>query len=164
MRIRNFALWSGVFFLFLGIISFIPWFVSDPAADAPRMNITSAYGQLFAIFPVNSLLNVFHGLLGIIGLLAYRSQDASLSYARWCAGLFGAMSVLGMLFFSRTFAGLLPLYGHNIWLHGIMAIACSYFATRTPEVVSAGTSAERGPFAEARRGKERKPSDLDKAG
>lgn len=166
MQLRYFSVWAGGLYLLLGIFGFVPFLVSEPPANAPNMNVTSAFGQLFAIFPVNSLLNVTHALIGVIGLYAYTSTDSSKSYTRWCAGIFGVFSILGMLPFARTFFGLLPLYSNNIWLHGITAILASYYVTRQTKAVGTGSAAESlGAYRDGRRAsQERKPSDLDKAG
>lgn len=166
MQLKYFSVWTGGVYLLLGILGFVPFLVSDPAANAPQMNITSALGQLFAVFPVNSLLNVVHALMGVIGLYAYGSKDASKSYAQWCAWIFGITSIFGMLPFARTFFGLLPLYSHNIWLHGITAIVASYALTRKSKALEVGTGAESmNAYREGRRAaQERKPSDVDKAG
>ncbi|MEN9529009.1 MAG: hypothetical protein RI932_882, partial [Pseudomonadota bacterium] len=63
MQFKYFSIWAGSLYLLLGILGFIPFLVSEPPPNAPNMNITSAFGQLFAIFPVNSLLNVSHAIL-----------------------------------------------------------------------------------------------------
>lgn len=164
MRLKYFSVWMGGFLLLIGLISFVPFLVSEPPSNAPQMFVTSARGQLFGFLPVNSLLNIVHALMGIVGLYAFSSNETSKNYAQWCAGIFGAMSVLGMLPFSRTFAGLLPLYSHNIWFHGLAAIISSYFATRKLAATGAGET-NLGAYREGRKaGQERKPSDLDKAG
>jgi hypothetical protein len=165
MQMKNFSAWVGGIYLLLGIFGFVPFLVSEPAADAPSMNVTSAFGQLFAIFPVNSLLNIVHAIMGIIGLYAYTTTESAKSYTRWCAGIYGVMAILGILPFARTFFGLFPLYSHNIWLHGVTALAASYYATRKPQAVGAGGAESLGAYREGKRASgERKPSDLDKAG
>jgi hypothetical protein len=167
MQTRIYALISGAVFFLLGIFGFVSFFVSVPPVDAPRMTITSAFGLLFAIFPVNSLLNVLHALWGVVGLIAYTGVDSSKTYARWSAYGAGLFSILGMLPFARTLGGLLPLYSHNIWLHGVTAIIASYYASnRARKLLGTKPTGEQiDQFTAARKGvQERKPKDLDKAG
>jgi hypothetical protein len=72
-----------------------------------------------------------------------------------------------MMKFSNTFGGLLPLYSHNIWLHGIMALVSTLYASRKiQDVLGVKTTSDQvDQFAAARKSaQERKPKDLDKAG
>lgn len=165
MSFKAFSVWVGGFYFLLGILGFMPFLVSDLPANAPDMNVTSASGELFALFPVNSLLNIVHVALGIIGLYAFTGDDQPKSFTRWCALICGVMSILGMLPFARTFFGLLPLYSHNIWLHGVTAIAGSYLVTRKLKAATGAGAESLGAYRESRKGsQERKPTDLDKAG
>lgn len=166
MQLKNFSVWAGGFYLLIGILGFVPFLVSEPPTNAPKMYVTSAFGQLFAIFPVNSLLNILHVIMGVIGLYAFTSQDSSKAYAQWCAGIYGVMSIFGMLPFSKTFIGLLPLYSHNIWLHGVTALVATYALTRKLKSTESTSGSETiNLHREGRRGaQDRKPSDMDKAG
>jgi hypothetical protein len=72
-----------------------------------------------------------------------------------------------MLPFARTLGGLLPLYSHNIWLHGVLALVSTLYASRkiqdTLGIRIQGDQVDQ--FAAARKSaQERKPKDLDKAG
>ncbi|MFZ9521650.1 MAG: DUF4383 domain-containing protein [Silvanigrellaceae bacterium] len=167
MKAKPYALTSGVVFFLLGIFGFVTFFVSAPPADTPSMKITTSLGLLFAIFPVNSLLNIVHCLWGLVGIVAYTSNDASKSFAKWSGYGAAILTILGMMKFSNTFAGLMPLYSHNIWLHGVMAIVSTFYANRKiQELFGAKSSLEQvDQFAAARKSaQERKPKDLDKAG
>jgi multidrug transporter EmrE-like cation transporter len=167
MQTRFFALTSGIIFFLLGILGFVTFFVSVPPADAPAMAIKSAFGELFGIFPVNSLMNVVHTLWGLIGIIAYTNLSSSQTYARWSGYGAGLLAILGMLPFARTLGGLLPLYSHNIWLHGVMAIFSTLYASpRVREKLGMKSTEEKADqLASARRStQERKPKDLDKAG
>lgn len=166
MQTRIYALATGVIFFLLGIFGFVSFFVSNQPVDAPQMVITSAAGQLFAIFPVNSLLNVVHCLWGLVGIVAYTSIPSSETYARWSGYGAGLLAILGMLPFSRTLGGLLPLYSHNIWLHGVMAIVSTFYASRKFRklVGLSFKSDEAERLSAIRRPGEGKPRDLDKAG
>ena len=167
MQTRIFALVSGIIFFLLGIFGFVGFFVSNPPADTPEMTITTSLGLLFAIFPVNSLLNIVHCLWGLVGIVAYTSLDASKAFATWSGYGAGILSILGMMKFSNTFAGLMPIYSHNIWLHGIMALVSTFYASRKiQDMLGVKSTLEQvDQFAAARKSaQERKPKDLDKAG
>ncbi|NBW80457.1 DUF4383 domain-containing protein [bacterium] len=167
MQTRTYAVVSGVIFFLLGIFGFVGFFVSSPPVNAPEMTIRTALGQLFGIFPVNSLLNVVHCLWGLVGILAFTSLKSSKSFATWSGYLAAVLSILGMMRFSHTFAGLMPLYSHNIWLHGIMALVSTLYAsTKIQDALGVkSTSDQVDQFAAARKSaQERKPKDLDKAG
>lgn len=167
MQTRIYALTAGVIFFLLGIFGFVSFFVSSPPVDAPNMAITSSFGQLFAIFPVNSLLNVVHCLWGLVGIIAFTSVNSSTTYARWSGYGAGLLSILGMLPFARTLGGLLPLYSHNIWLHGVTALISTFYASRKIQgMLGVKTTTDQvDQFAAARKSaQERKPKDIDKAG
>ncbi|MEN9808732.1 MAG: hypothetical protein RLZZ488_299 [Pseudomonadota bacterium] len=167
MQTRLYALISGSILFLLGIFGFVSFFVSPPSPDSPTMTITSAFGQLFAIFPVNSFLNVIHCVWGLVGIVAYTNDKSSVTFARWSGYGAGLLAILGMLPFTRTLAGLLPLYSHNIWLHGVFALVSTLYASRkmqdTLGLRIQGDQVDQ--FAAARKSaQERKPKDLDKAG
>jgi len=167
MQTRIYALTSGIVFFLLGIFGFVSFFVSAPPVDAPVMTIKAAFGELFAFLPVNSLLNVIHTLWGLVGIIAYTSLSSSKTFARWSGYGAGLLAILGMLPFARTLGGLLPLYSHNIWLHGVMAIISTLYASpKIREQLGLKTTEEKmDQFSAARKSaQERKPKDLDKAG
>lgn len=167
MQARLYALISGAILFCLGIFGFVSFFVSAPSVDAPAMTITSAFGQLFAIFPVNSFLNVIHCVWGLVGIVAYTKDKSSITFARWSGYGSGLLSVLGMLPFAKTLGGLLPLYSHNIWLHGVFALISTLYASRKiQDALGLRIQTDQvDQFAAARKSaQERKPKDLDKAG
>lgn len=128
MKTRYFALVMGLVFLAVGILGFVPGLLTtDPAM--PPMLVDGSYGLLLGLFPVNVLHNVFHVLFGLWGVMAYRSYTA----ARWFAGstavIYGVLTLMGFFPGLNTLWGLVPLYGHDIWLHGAIAIVAAIFAS-----------------------------------
>jgi hypothetical protein len=79
------------------------------------------------LFPVNVLHNIVHILFGIWGLAAARSLDAARTYARVVAIAYAALTVLGLIPATNTVFGLVPIYGHDVWLHALLAAAAAYF-------------------------------------
>jgi hypothetical protein len=124
---RYFALACGVTFLLAGIGGFLP-FVTPPATpDAPPLVVTQAYGYLLGLFPINLVHNLIHLAIGVAGLVAWRSDAAALAFARGLAIFLGVLTLMGVVPALRTTFGLAPLYGHDIWLHGVEAAAAAYF-------------------------------------
>ena len=126
MPVRYFALIYGILFLIVGIAGFVPGLVipAAPPAEAP---VDTGFGRLFGLFPVNWLHNLVHIGFGIWGLAAYRTFSAARLYARAVAVIYAILTVMGLIPVLNTFFGLVPLYGHDVWLHALLAIVAAYF-------------------------------------
>lgn len=127
MAIRYFALAFGIVFLLIGIAGFVPGFVTgpQPATDAPAD--AEMAGNLFGLFPVNPLHNIVHIVFGIWGIVAYRSLSGARLYARVVAVVYAILAVMGLIPMLQTLFGLVPLYGHDVWLHALLAVIAAYF-------------------------------------
>jgi len=126
MGVRLFALISGVVYVLVGILGFIPGFVTVPAV-APDLAVDAGYGYLLGIFPINLLHNLVHLAVGIWGLLAYRSYTASRGYSKGLAIFYGVLAVMGLFPILRTTFGLIPIFGNDVWLHALTALIAAYF-------------------------------------
>ena len=126
MPVRYFALIYGIVFLIVGIAGFVPGLVTmaDPAAD---VTADAGFGRLFGLFPINWLHNLVHIAFGIWGLAAYRTFSAARLYARAVAVIYAILTVMGLIPVLNTTFGLIPLYGHDVWLHALLAIVAAYF-------------------------------------
>lgn len=128
MKTRYFAMVAGLVYILIGVLGFVPALVTTPVGQ-PELVIDQNFGLLLGLFPVNVLHNAVHFLVGIWGVMAYRSFLA----ARWFAGLtaavFAGLAVLGFFPVLGTLFGYIPIYGHDIWLHAIFAIAGAYFVS-----------------------------------
>ena len=126
MPVRYFALIYGIVFLVVGIAGFVPGLVTmaDPAAEVA---LDTGFGRLFGLFPINWLHNLVHIAFGIWGLAAYRTFSAARLYARAVAIIYGVLTVMGLIPVLNTTFGLIPLYGHDVWLHALLAIVAAYF-------------------------------------
>lgn len=127
MAIRYFALIYGIVFLVVGIAGFVPGLVMPMGADDPELAVDAAAGRLFGLFPVNALHDLVHIAFGVWGLVAYRSISGSLAYARGVAIIYGILLVMGLIPGLSTTFGLIPLYGHDVWLHAVLAGVAAYF-------------------------------------
>lgn len=125
MTIRYFALAYGIVFLLVGIAGFIPGLVTEPGPGAPPDAATD--GRLLGLFPINALHNLVHIAFGIWGLAAYRALSQARLYARSVAVIYAVLAIMGLIPVLNTTFGIVPLYGHNIWLHAVLALIAAYF-------------------------------------
>ena len=125
MSTRTFALLFGIVFLAVGVAGFIPGLVQPLHANHPPVDYNG--GQLLGLFPVNLLHNAVHILFGLWGLLASRSLGGSVTYARAVAIIYAVLTVAGFVPNLNSMYGLVPLYGNNVWLHGLLALVAAYF-------------------------------------
>lgn len=125
MNTRTFARIFGIVFLIVGIGGFIPG-ITQPH-DHPGLAIEAGSGMELGLFPVNVLHNLVHIAFGIWGLLAARSLNGARLYAKSVAIVYGLLTVLGLIPATNTTFGLVPIYGHDIWLHALLAAVAAYF-------------------------------------
>lgn len=122
-QVRISALLLGILFLLLGIAGFVPGFVTLPAGhDAYLGN-----GYLFGIFPTNYFHNAIGVLVGLWGIAAFTSLSGAIVFNRIFAIIYGAQAILGLLPFTNTLFGTMPLFGNNVWFSVIVAAIAFYF-------------------------------------
>ena len=146
MSVRLFALISGIVYVLVGLLGFVPTFVASPEA-APALAVEAGYGYLLGLFPINVLHNIVHLAVGLWGLLAYRSYSGSRTYGKGLAIFYGLLAVMGFIPVLQTTFGLIPIFGHDIWLHALTALVAAYFgfvATPNKERESTMASRNRG--------------------
>ncbi len=125
MKTRFYALGLGVAFLVAGILGFIPAFLTPPM-NMP-LRIEAGHGLLFGYFPVNVLHNAVHLVFGVWGVVVWRSFMASRGYARTVAIVYGVVTIMGLIPVLSTVFGMMPVYGYDVWLHGLIAVVSAYF-------------------------------------
>ena len=130
MSTRHFALIFGIVFAIVGLAGFIPAFLGAPVADEPALAVEASRGRLLGLFPVNVLHNLVHLAFGVWGIAAYRSHGAAKLYGKSVAVIYGVLVVLGLIPVLNTTFGLIPLYGHDVWLHAALALVAAYFGFR----------------------------------
>ena len=115
----------GVVFLLIGALGFLAGGMSmeaDPAL-APKV---------LGLFPVNVLHNVVHLLFGVWGLAGSRTVAGASMFAKGAGAIYVVLAILG--FFVPTTFGLIPIGGHDIWLHaliGVVLVAVGFQAPRS---------------------------------
>jgi Domain of unknown function (DUF4383) len=96
----------GVVFLLVGVLGL----VTTPFSMASEL--------LLGLFPVNVLHNLVHLTFGGWGLVASGTPNMATAYCRIGGIAYLTLAVVGGL--TPTGFGLVPLGGHDIWLHAVL--------------------------------------------
>ncbi|HYO07593.1 MAG TPA: DUF4383 domain-containing protein [Tepidisphaeraceae bacterium] len=148
MNTRYFALILGIMFLLIGVMGFIPGLVThDMPTGTTDVGSHADHGRLLGLFPVNTMHNLVHLAFGAWGVIAYRRWDASRTYARATAIIYGLLAIMGLIPNFNTMFGMVPLHGHDVWLHAAIAAAAAYFGfatSRDPAHASHGAVTDTG--------------------
>lgn len=131
MSIATFALIFGIAYLGAGLLGLIPAALMPPPADAPPTSFALMYGYLLGLFPVNILHSAVHLAIGFWGLMAWRGMASPHVFARSLALLYGVLAVMGLIPGMNTLFGMLPMHGHDVWLHAGTAVVAAYFGWRS---------------------------------
>ena len=124
--IRKFALIFGILYVIGGISGFIPN-LTPHHSDMPPIAVDSFYGRALGLFPVNILHNIVHLAIGFWGIVASRSLGGARFFGKGLAVLYGLLAILGLIPATNTMFGLVPIYGHDVWLHALSALIAAYF-------------------------------------
>jgi Domain of unknown function (DUF4383) len=130
MSTATFALVLGIAYLGAGVLGLIPAALLPPPPDAPPTSVTLLYGYLLGLFPVNVLHSAVHLAIGAWGILAWRGMASPKVYARSLALFYGALALMGLIPGMNTLFGMLPMHGHDVWLHAGTAAVAAYFGWR----------------------------------
>ena len=130
-NVRRFALIFGIVYLLAGLAGFVPALLRPATGDAPQLAVDTLSGHLLGLFPVNVLHSLVHLAIGIWGLVAAKSVTASSTYGKSLAVIYGVLAVMGLIPAMNTMFGLVPLHGHDIWLHAGTALIAAYFGFAT---------------------------------
>src|SRR5262245_53182754 len=133
MKTSTFALIFGIAYLLAGLLGLVPAALRPPPPDAPPTQFTLLYGYLLGLFPVNVLHSAVHLAIGAWGIAAWRGMAEPLVYARSLALFYGALAVMGLIPGMSTLFGMLPIHGHDVWLHAGTAAIAAYFGWRSTE-------------------------------
>jgi len=118
---------AGAVYLLVGVLGFVPAMKTPAHLGAPHLDVAQGYGYLLGLFPVNVLHNFVHLLIGFWGIAAFTSFNASRVFARWLAVIYGLLAIMGMVPVLNTTFGLIPIFGHDVWLHALTAAVSAYF-------------------------------------
>ena len=110
-----------------GGVGFIPGLKSPPPLAAPHLMIEGGYGLLLGWFPVNWAHNLVHLGIGIGGWSASHSMADARGFARGLTIFYAGLTVMGVVPALNSMFGVIPLFGHDIWLHAGTAALAAYF-------------------------------------
>ena len=140
MNTRTFALALGILLLLVGIAGFIPGLVTYGAPpDAVPGTADTATGQrlhtpmaIFWVCSQSTRSTISCTSPGVswaspptapLGRQALRQGNRNRAMRYCCRGLRPGLN---------TLFGLVPLYGHDVWLHALLALAGAYFGFARP--------------------------------
>jgi hypothetical protein len=142
MSVRKFAMILGIAFLLIGVLGFVPPLLIQREHGAhDELRVRAFEGYLLGLFHVNILHTLVHVLFGVMGIAMSRSYDTARLYARIVAVGYGLLTIMGLVPALNTVFGLIPIHGHDVWLHALIAAASAYFGFAAP----ADTEARTGP-------------------
>ena len=127
MTVRNFALVFGMIYLAAGVLGFVPGILWPAPPDAPPVSINAFHGYILGLFAVNVLHNLVHVAIGAWGIAAARMTSHARVYARTLAVFYGLLAVMGLIPALHTTFGLIPIHGHDVWLHAATALVAAWF-------------------------------------
>lgn len=128
MAVRYFAIAAGLVYVLVGLMGFVPGLNVEGPPDAPDLTVDSFYGYLLGLFPVNLLHNLVHLAIGAWGIWGYANGiPGSRMFARGLAVVYGILAVMGLIPVLNTTFGLIPIFGHDVWLHAGTALLAAYF-------------------------------------
>ena len=130
MNLTNASLVFGIVFVLAGLAGF---FAAPPPPNAPPLVVEHGHGLALGLLPVNTLHNIVHLVFGVLGIAASRGAVASArGYFRLVAVSYALLVVLGLIPATRTTFGLIPIWGHDVWFHALIAAAAAYFGFLVP--------------------------------
>ncbi|BAZ53907.1 hypothetical protein NIES4103_65910 [Nostoc sp. NIES-4103] len=136
---RYCALIIGILFLILGLAGFTPALVSLPGTsesyiplDVSPNTYAAGFGYIFGLFSTNFLHNLVRCAVGLLGIASYTSASSARLFNRAFAVAYAVLAIMGLLPFTKTFFGLMPLFGNNVWLNALSAIAAGYYGIFLP--------------------------------
>lgn len=141
MGTRYFALAAGIVYVLVGVMGLLN--LGETQYTGAPLTFTTGQGNLLGLFPVNLLHDIVHLAIGLWGIASYRSFSGSRAFARGLAVLYALLAILGLLPFSNTTFGLIPIFGNDVWLHALTAAVAAYFGFAAP--------VERAEFVDASR-------------
>jgi hypothetical protein len=120
--IQRVATVSGVVFIIVSLLGLV-------TGGMPGMKMGGASVMLLGLFPVNLLHNLVHLAFGIWGVIAGRSEKASVTYSLGSGAAYLLLGVIGL--FTDSVLGMVPIGGYDVVLHLVLAVAlagCGFWA------------------------------------
>ena len=119
MSAPAFALLLGIFYTGLGSLAMLPSLAL----------VRDGLPYLFALFAASGALNALHIAIGLWGLVAWSGALSAVGYARAVSILLALLALGGVA--AALTGSPMALGGHNVWLHGLTALAAAYVGFRS---------------------------------
>jgi Domain of unknown function (DUF4383) len=140
---RYIALAIGIIYLLLGLAGFIPALVSLPGTSESYVSIdesagaySAGFGYIFGAIPTNFLHNLVRCAVGLLGIASYNNTTTARLFNRSFTIAYALLALMGLVPLAKTFFGLMPLFGTNVLLNALAAIAAGYYSIIIPAKVS----------------------------
>jgi len=114
------ALGSGVLFLLVGVLGFVPGLTTDYSELTFAGQESDA--MLLGIFKVSILHNIVHLLFGALGILAARTIRDSRTFLVGGGIVYLVLTVYGVAIDHGSDANFVPINTADNWLHLVLAI------------------------------------------
>jgi Domain of unknown function (DUF4383) len=125
---QYFCLIAGIFFLTLGVVGLIPGLVQYTEATSQVSEAYGmAYGYIAGIIPTNSIHAFIRIVVGLSGIAASLSLSSARTYSRIVAVFYGLFAVMGLIPYTDTLFGTVPIFGSDVLLHGLSAVIAAYY-------------------------------------
>ena len=142
MHPRMYAFIGGIVMLAMGLLSLIPS-LRGTQATLPALTLDTSYGLFLNLFPmniVNKLALIVFGVAGIYSSqVTGRSLPTSILWSRVVFIVMGAAAIAGLFEVTDTVFGYWPLFGNEVWAHGVFALLGAYFGftltSKVPDMV-----------------------------
>ena len=137
MHPKTYALVGGALMVLMAALSFLPALNQLPAeAGLPPLYVETSYGLFLNFFPMNIVNKVALLVFGIWGIAAASASTTalprSINWSRWVFAVMGVGALLGIIPATNTVYGYWPLFGGEVWAHGIFAVLGAYFGFALP--------------------------------
>jgi hypothetical protein len=132
--LQTVALLTGIVFLLVGILGFIPGITTNAPGD---FSGSGSDAELFGIFEVSILHNIVHLLYGLVGIALARTWDGAKTFLIGGGVIYLLLWILGLI----GGANWVPANTADNWLHFVLGagmVAAGFLLGREP---MAGTTA-----------------------
>jgi Domain of unknown function (DUF4383) len=113
--LQTVALLTGIFFLLVGILGFIPGITTDAPGD---FSGNDSNAELFGIFQVSILHNIVHLLYGLAGIALARTWDGARTFLIGGGVIYLLLWILGLI----GGANWVPSNTADDWLHFVLGV------------------------------------------
>ncbi len=136
MKTRKFALYAGVLFLVIGVLSLAQGLSTFPEW-LPALQVSSGYGVFLNVLPMNIINKLLYIGFGVAGLVVAQPKfplETDVRYAKTVFYTLGLLSVLGLFQYTSTLFGVMPLMRGAVVFNGVLAGFAAYFSFKRGEL------------------------------